>query len=50
LDRRVAYAFQKLFKRTDDARWLQRARGFAMHSIGQTQVHAAQYDRLCYSL
>jgi hypothetical protein len=44
------YAFLKLFKRTGDARWLQRARAFAMHGIGQTQLHAAQYGRLRYSL
>ncbi len=44
------YAFLKLFKRTGDIRWLQRARAFAMHGIRQTQLHAAQYGRMRYSL
>jgi len=44
------YAFLKLYKRTGDARWLQRARAFAMHGIGQTEDHAAQYGRHRYSL
>lgn len=44
------YAYLKLFKRTGDARWLQRARAFAMHGIRQTEAHAAQYGRLRYSL
>jgi hypothetical protein len=44
------YAFLKLFERTGDARWLQRARAFAMHGIRQTEAHAAQYGRLRYSL
>jgi hypothetical protein len=44
------YAFLKLFKRTGDARWLQRARAFAMHGIRQTEAHAARYGRLRYSL
>jgi len=44
------YAFLKLYKRTGDARWLQRARAFAMHGIRQTEAHAAQYGRLRYSL
>jgi len=44
------YAFLKLFERTGDARWLQRARAFAMHGIRQTESHAAQYGRLRYSL
>ena len=29
------YAFLKLFERTGDERWLERARAFAMHSIEQ---------------
>jgi hypothetical protein len=29
------YAFLKLFGRTGDERWLERARAFAMHAIGQ---------------
>lgn len=44
------YAFLKLFDRTGDARWLQRARAFAMHGIGQTEAHAAQYGHRRYSL
>jgi hypothetical protein len=44
------YAFLKLFKRTGDARWLQRARAFAIHGIRQTEAHAARYGRLRYSL
>jgi hypothetical protein len=44
------YAFLKLFKRTGDSRWLQRARAFAMHGIRQTEAHAAQYGRMRYSL
>ena len=44
------YAFLKLFERTGDALWLQRARAFAMHGIRQTESHAAQYGQLRYSL
>ena len=44
------YAFLKLFKRTGDVQWLQRARAFAMHGIRQTEAHAAHYGRLRYSL
>ena len=44
------YAFLKLFGRTGDARWLQRARAFAMHGIRQTEAHAHRYGRLRYSL
>jgi hypothetical protein len=44
------YAFLKLFERTADARWLHRARAFAMHGIRQTEAHAAQYGTLRYSL
>jgi hypothetical protein len=44
------YAFLKLYERTGDAKWLQRARSFAMHGIGQTEAHAAQYKQLRYSL
>ena len=44
------YAFLKLFQRTGDAQWLQRARAFAMHGIRQTEAHAAQYGQLRYSL
>ena len=44
------YAFLKLWQRTGDARWLQRAQAFAMHGIAQT--HAAFERHGCgrYSL
>jgi hypothetical protein len=44
------YAFLKLFKRSGDSRWLQRARAFAMHGIDQTEAHAARCGRMRYSL
>jgi hypothetical protein len=44
------YAFLKLHERTGDAKWLQRARAFAMHGIGQFEAHTAQYKQLRYSL
>lgn len=44
------YAFLALYQRTGDEVWLDRARAFAMHSIHQSEVHAAQYGRLRYSL
>jgi hypothetical protein len=44
------YAFLKLFERTGDERWLQRARAFAMHAIGQTEADAGQVGHLRYSL
>jgi hypothetical protein len=44
------YAFLTLFARTGDARWLDRARAFAMHGIAQTTAHAAQYRQMRYSL
>lgn len=44
------YAFLKLYKRTGDAKWLDRARAFAMHGIRQTEAHAAQYGQMRYSL
>jgi hypothetical protein len=44
------YAFLKLFGRTGDMRWLQRARAFAMHGIRQTEAHGVQYGQLRYSL
>jgi hypothetical protein len=37
------YAFLKLFRRTGDERWLERARAFAMHAIAQCERHAAEY-------
>lgn len=44
------YAFLKLYERSGDAVWLQRARAFAMHGIGQTETHAAQFGQMRYSL
>ena len=44
------YAFLKLFTRTGDPKWLQRARAFAMHALGQAEVDAALHGRLRYSL
>ena len=39
------YAFLKLFERTGDELWLDRARAFAMHAIEQVEHTAAQYGR-----
>lgn len=44
------YAFLKLFRRTGDERWLERARAFAMHGIRQTEADAARYGQLRHSL
>jgi hypothetical protein len=44
------YAFLKLFERTQDSMWLDRARAFAMHAINQNQRHYNEYDRGRYSL
>ncbi len=44
------YAFLKLFERTGDQLWLDRARAFAMHAIGQSEVEAAALGRRRYSL
>jgi len=42
--------FLKLYRRTGDVRWLQRARAFAMHGIEQYQRMNAQYGQGWYSL
>ncbi len=39
------YAFLALFKRTQDQKWLERARVFAMEAIMQSQVAADKYQR-----
>ncbi len=39
------YAFLKLFKRTGNEHWLERARGFAMHAIEQIEQARAEYGR-----
>jgi hypothetical protein len=44
------YAFLKLFERTGDALWLERARAFAMHGLLQTERDAALHGQLRYSL
>jgi hypothetical protein len=44
------YAFLKLYQRTRDSLWLERARAFAMHGISQTQEAALRHGQLRYSL
>lgn len=44
------YAFLKLYRRTRDPVWLQRARSFAMHSIEQRDRMRQQYTRGRYTL
>jgi hypothetical protein len=44
------YAFLKLFRRTQDERWLERARAFAMHGIGQCERDALRFGQLHHSL
>ena len=44
------YAFLKLYERTGNALWLDRARAFAMHGIAQTRVHARRHGQLRHSL
>lgn len=44
------YAFLKLFRRTGDALWLERARAFAMHAAEQGEQLAQQYGRRRFSL
>jgi len=44
------YAFLKLYRRTSDMRWLERARAFAMTAIAQFRQARANYGRGRYSL
>jgi lantibiotic modifying enzyme len=44
------YAFLKLYGRTGDARWLARARAFAMHGLAQTEAEERRQRRMRYSL
>ena len=44
------YAFLKLYTRTGDTRWLERARAFAMHAIAQMQAEERAVGRMRYSL
>src|SRR6202008_1603627 len=37
------YAFLKLFERTDDELWLDRARAFAVHAAQQVERHRMRY-------
>jgi hypothetical protein len=39
------YAFLKLFERTGDELWLERARAFAMHAVGQVERALAEHGR-----
>jgi hypothetical protein len=45
-----AYAFLVLHGRTDDSLWLDRARAFALHAIGQVERERAALGRGRYSL
>lgn len=45
-----AYAFLVLHRRTGDELWLDRARAFAMHAIGQVEKERAKLGRGRYSL
>lgn len=44
------YALLKLYQRTRDVLWLERARSFAMHGMAQSQADAARYGQLRYAL
>jgi hypothetical protein len=44
------YALLKLYQRTQDSLWLERARSFAMHGIAQTDEHALRYGQSRYAL
>jgi Lanthionine synthetase C-like protein len=44
------YAFLKLYRRTGDARWLNRAKGFAMHAMAQSDRMAEHHGRRRHSL
>lgn len=44
------YAFLKLFERTGDERWLERARQFAMHAIKQYEISKELYRQPRYTL
>ena len=44
------YAFLKVFARTGDERWLERARRFAVHALGQVERLRAERGRGRYSL
>lgn len=44
------YALLEAWRRTGDARWLERARQFAMHAVTQCEAHRDRYGRYRYSL
>lgn len=44
------YAFLKLFARTGDQKWLDRARAFAMHAIARSAADRAEFGMGRYSL
>lgn len=44
------YAFLVLYERSGDPVWLERARAFAMHALGQYERDAQAYGQLRYSL
>lgn len=44
------YALLKLYLRTGDMAWLERARAFAMHAIAQCERDALTYGQMHYSL
>ncbi|MCB8819934.1 lanthionine synthetase C family protein [Microvirga rosea] len=44
------FAFLKLFERTGDGMWLDRARLFAMHAIKQSDMEAAHFGQRRFSL
>lgn len=44
------YAFLKLHRRSGDARWLERARAFAMHAVAQCERAQGEHGRGRYSL
>ena len=44
------YAFLKLFERTGDQLWLDRARAFAMHALAQSDAEAAAFGQRRHSL
>jgi len=44
------YAFLKLYQRTGEAIWLQRAQAYAMHGMAQTEADTLQYGQMRYSL
>ncbi len=44
------YAFLVLYQRTGDARWLERARAFAMHALAQSEADRARFGQGRHSL